>query len=159
LKDNNILTIPENSNTVYQNIMHNDICFISNDYFKVNLPQFQCEYFAYNSTKYGLGIILTNYIEDIRSIKTTFDYNQYDGYIFNIDALNDISIINRYFIFPAYDLILSTLAEDINSSIDNFRQVYFTLFIVILLIILTVYLLIWMPFIAQLNLTVVIFNF
>lgn len=68
-------TLPSSFQEVYNNIQTNDICYLAGDLFSKNLINkgITCGSFVQNSTTYGLKILLTNYIEEIRYSKYIYD--------------------------------------------------------------------------------------
>jgi hypothetical protein len=79
--------------------------------------------------------------------------------IFNEEKIQDLSIINRFIIRPAYKNLTDQLETSINSSLESFKLAYIVVFGIYFIGLLSFYIFVWRPFENNLNLTVyIIYN-
>jgi hypothetical protein len=157
--DNFNNNLPATFSVVYANTINNNLCPLMNDLFDkyLKILGINCDSFSSNTTSYGLNIILTNYIEDIRTIKSIFDTEgNSKEFIFNNNQLRNLGFTNNYLIKPAYDILLNTLQSDISDIISNFHGIYIIVFICFFVFIIMTYFIVWRPFIYKLNMAVYI---
>jgi len=184
LADEYLRTLPESFTSFYNEILYSDICKNAGDLFSNHLikKNIECGSFLSNSTSYGLDILITNYIEDIRTLKFKFDkiyeslsnrksktfvnkiYSSFSDMneegennlfmIFNDQLLFDIGLMNVYIIRNSYNQTLSNLKTAMDDSLDNYKLLFTILFILFFILSLYGYFLVWKPFENHLKQTV-----
>lgn len=71
--------------------------------------------------------------------------------VLNNNRLKNLGIVNMYLIRPAFETLVNTLKTDITNIINSFHQVYVIAFICFFFFLITVYFIIWRPFVNNLD--------
>jgi len=88
------------------NILNDNICGQINQSLNEHLAPVNtdCENFVYNSTSFGLNVIITNFIEEIRQMKYKNDLllkNKEDSYI-SLTKILDVYYTNKLLLSNVY---------------------------------------------------------
>jgi hypothetical protein len=154
--------LPSKFKSKYLSIKLNDLCPYAKNLFQDNnthshikANNYTCENLTENNGQYGLNLLISYYLEQIRIQKNFFEtmvvQNSDPLDIFNKEHLFQLSMIRRYFLLPIYNDTLNDFYRNINSFWNTSYDIFFAVMIIIIIILTSFYLAYWIPVIISID--------